>query len=106
MWQSYLREELTHKHTHNLPEAAISSTICCLSYNENCYKVGDPILVKNQTYNKLDPPYNPERHVVINLKGYMIVASDDKKTVTRNASFMKALPLESEAKDHMQSSAR
>jgi len=66
-------------------------------------KCGDPVLVKNQTRNKMDPLYHPERHVVIQRKGEMIVASDGKKTVTRNTSFTQALLLESETKDHMQS---
>ena len=50
----------------------------------------------------MDPPYHPDRYVVIQRKGDMIVASDGKKTVTRNASFMKPLPLESKDNDHMQ----
>eukprot|EP00794_Sanderia_malayensis_P011546 gene11546-12741_t len=57
-------------------------------------KPGETVLVKQPKTSKLSTPYNPKAMVVDEVKGSMVTASNDEKTITRNSSHFKAISSE------------
>lgn len=55
-------------------------------------KIGDPVLLKNHSHTKSDPPYQPQPLVVTQKKGSMVTAERGQQKVTRNSSFFKQSP--------------
>ncbi|PIK41369.1 hypothetical protein BSL78_21779 [Apostichopus japonicus] len=51
--------------------------------------IGDTVLVTQPKVNKLTPTYDPRPFKVTAIKGTMITAKRDDKTITRNSSFFK-----------------
>ena len=54
----------------------------------------DTVLVRQDTYNKLSTPFEPNQYVVTRRKSSMITAKEcsDGRLVTKNSSFYKLLP--------------
>ncbi|KAJ8038834.1 hypothetical protein HOLleu_16375 [Holothuria leucospilota] len=59
------------------------------SFKQSSIRVGDSILVRQNKINKLTPPYDPKPFKVVSVKGSMITAERDARTITRNSSFFK-----------------
>ena len=55
------------------------------------FKVGDSVLVKQETRDKLSTPFDPKPYEVINKKGSMITARREDHQITRNSSFFKTV---------------
>ena len=58
------------------------------------FSIDDTVLVKQPKVNKLTPPFNPDPHTIVSIKGSMITArsSITQRTITRNSSFFKRIP--------------
>ena len=54
--------------------------------------LGDTVLIRQQKRNKLTPYYNPRPYKIVGVKGSMVTASRDGKTIVRNSSFFKKIP--------------
>jgi len=54
-------------------------------------RVGDTVMVKNDQKKKFDPPYHRAPHKVTEVKGSMIRAQTDQRSITRNSSQMKKI---------------
>ncbi|MES9882663.1 MAG: RNase H-like domain-containing protein [Sedimenticola sp.] len=63
------------------------------SANESQLSHGDYVLVKQQKKNKLSSYYNPEPGTVLEKKGSMVSVRVGDRTVTRDASHFRRLPL-------------
>eukprot|EP00794_Sanderia_malayensis_P001406 gene1406-1554_t len=62
-------------------------------------KIGDNVLVKQPKQNKLSTNFNPEPYTVVERKGTMIVAFNQRNnhTITRNISHFKKFPMQKES---------
>eukprot|EP00794_Sanderia_malayensis_P000880 gene880-178_t len=58
---------------------------------ESAIKPGETVLAKQPNTSKLSTPYSPKHMVVEDVKGSMVTASIDEKTITRNSSHFKAI---------------
>jgi len=53
---------------------------------------GDTVLVKQKKINKFTPRYDPAPYTVRDVKGSMVTAWNDRKSITRDGSFFKKIP--------------
>lgn len=58
--------------------------------------VGDTVLVKQTKRNKFSTRYDPRPYVVTKIRGTMVTASRPGHYITRNVSFYKRIPSQSE----------
>ena len=56
------------------------------------FRPGDIVLVRQSKKDKLTSPFDPLPYRIVAVKGSMITAERDGKTVTRNSSFFKLMP--------------
>ena len=56
--------------------------------------IGDTVLVKQKKLNKFTTPFSPVPHIIVKMKGSMIIAKsiNFNKWTTRNSSFFKKVP--------------
>lgn len=55
----------------------------------NNFKLGELVLLRNMTWRKSDPLYEPMPYTILGLKGSMVTAGREGRVVTRNCSFFK-----------------
>jgi len=55
----------------------------------NIFNVGDKVMVKIPKQNKLSSHYDPAPYTITDIKGSMITAAKENRSITRNSSFFK-----------------
>lgn len=57
---------------------------------------GDTVLVQQRKRNKLTPRYEPESYTVTDVRGSMVTAEGDRRSITRDGSIFKQIPADFE----------
>ncbi|XP_067939624.1 uncharacterized protein [Watersipora subatra] len=72
----------------------------CRQAKDSDIEVGDKVIVRKEKKGKLDANYEKESHTVIGKQGSDIVCENSRgKTVRRNSTFVKVLPLGTSASE-------